>query len=111
MLAVFLLYTSLAGGTPAVQPSQVAGQSGKVSLDGVVVGPVTGDARGEGLRFRLRDHEGKGSVQVLYKGSVPELFRVGRSVFLRGEMKGGMFVAERNSLMTKCPSKYSPKSS
>ena len=29
---------------------------------------------------------------------------------IRGELKGGVFVAEPNSMVTKCPSKYSPKS-
>ncbi|HEV3408610.1 MAG TPA: hypothetical protein VG079_07990, partial [Gaiellaceae bacterium] len=61
VLAVFLLYTSLAAGTtPTLQPSELAreGASGEVSLDGVVVGPVSGDARGDGLRFRIRDHDG-----------------------------------------------------
>ena len=112
VLAVFLLYTSLAAGTtPTLQPSELASRadSGEVSLDGVVVGPVTGDARGDGLRFRIRDHEGSASVPVVYKGSVPDLFRPGRTVFMRGEVERGVFVAEPNTLVTKCPSKYTDK--
>jgi cytochrome c-type biogenesis protein CcmE len=114
VLAIFLLYTSLAAGTtPTLQPSELAsrGDSGEVSLDGVVVGPVTGDARGDGLRFRIRDHEGSESVPVVYEGSVPDLFRPGRTVFMRGELEGGLFVAEPNTLVTKCPSKYTDKQS
>ena len=112
VLAVFLLYTSLAAGTtPTLQPSELArrGVSGEVSLDGVVVGPVTGDARGAGLRFRIRDHDGAATVPVVYKGSVPDLFRPGRTVFMRGELENGLFVAEPNTLVTKCPSKYTDK--
>ena len=112
VLAVFLLYTSLAAGTtPTLQPSELAsrGESGEVSLDGVVAGPVSGDARGDGLRFRIRDHDGKASVPVVYKGSVPDLFRPGRTVFMRGELEGGLFVAKPNTLVTKCPSKYTDK--
>jgi cytochrome c-type biogenesis protein CcmE len=111
-LAVFLLYTSFAGGaTPSLRPSQLADHPGKVSLAGRVVAPVTGDARGDGLRFRLRDIDGTTTVPVLYRGSVPDLFRVGRHVYMRGELTNGVFVAEPDSLVTKCPSKYAPKES
>jgi len=111
-LAVFLLYTSFAGGaTPSLRPSQLADHPGKVSLAGVVLAPVRGDARGNGLRFRLRDIDGKATVNVIYRGSVPDLFEAGRHVYMRGELRNGVFVAERDSLVTKCPSKYVPKES
>ena len=107
VLAVFLLYTSFAGGaTPAVQPSELAAHDGRVVLGGRVVGPVTGSARGEGLRFTLRDVEGTDAVPVVYTGSVSDQFRVGREVMVKGEVRNGTFVAERDSLVTKCPSKY-----
>jgi cytochrome c-type biogenesis protein CcmE len=111
VLAVFLLYTSFAGGsTPAVQPSELPAHTGNVVLGGTVVGPVSGDARGDGLRFTLRDVKGTETVPVVYTGSVPDLFRVGREVMLEGELTGGTFVAEQDSMKTKCPSKYSPAS-
>lgn len=109
VLAVFLLYTSIAGGgTPALQPSNLRGHTGKVSLSGRVVGPVTGDARGAGLRFGLRDVLGKQTttVQVLYTGSVPDLFRKGRHLVVDGSLQNGTFVATPGSMVTKCPSKY-----
>jgi cytochrome c-type biogenesis protein CcmE len=109
VLAAFLVYTSFAGGaTPSVQPSQLAAHDGRVTLGGKVVGPVTGDAHGGGLRFALRDTKGTKSVPVVYLGSVPDLFKVGREVMLKGELANGTFVAEKDSLVTKCPSKYSP---
>jgi cytochrome c-type biogenesis protein CcmE len=112
VLAVFLLYTSFAGGaTPSLRPSQLDDHPGKVSLAGTVVGPVEGDPRGAGMRFRLRDIDGPATVPVVYRGSVPDLFRVGRQVYMRGELRGGMFVAETDSLVTKCPSKYAPTGS
>ena len=108
VLAVFLLYTSIAGGsTPSLQPSQLAGHGGTVNLAGKVVGEPRGNARADGLRFTVRDIEGTASVRVLYRGSVPDLFRTGRDVYMRGHVEGGVFVAERDSLVTKCPSKYS----
>jgi cytochrome c-type biogenesis protein CcmE len=110
VLAVFLLYTSLAGGTlRAVKPSQLQGKLGKVELTGIVVGPVTGDSFGpRGLHFRLRDRSGTAAVRVVYAGTKPDLFRAGREVYLNGQLRNGVFVGERNSLVTKCPSKYQP---
>jgi cytochrome c-type biogenesis protein CcmE len=112
VLAVFLLYTSFAGGaTPSLRPSQLGDHPGEVSLAGRVVGPVTGDAHGAGKRFTLRDIDGTATVPVLYRGSVPDLFEVGRHVYMRGELRNGVFVAKKDSLVTKCPSKYAPKGS
>ena len=109
VLAVFLLYTSIAGGgTPSLKPSELASQTGKVSVAGLVVGPVTGDSHAGGLRFKLRDIEGesKKTVAVLYTGSVPDLFKVGRHIVVDGELRNGTFVASPGSMVTKCPSKY-----
>ena len=109
VLAAFLVYTSFAGGaTPSIQPSQLAAHDGRVTLGGKVVGPVTGEAHGSGLRFTLRDVKGTKTVPVVYVGSVPDLFKVGREVMLKGELANGTFKAEKDSLVTKCPSKYSP---
>ena len=114
VLAVFLLYTSIAGGgTPSLEPSRLAGHTERVSLAGVVVGPVTGDAHQGGLHFRLKDIGGKdtATVAVLYTGSVPDLFKVTRHVVVDGTLKHGIFVAVPGTLVTKCPSKYTPKKS
>jgi cytochrome c-type biogenesis protein CcmE len=109
VLAVFLLYVSVAGGTPSLQPSQLKGRDGKVALVGTVVGPVSGDSYGAGKRFRLQDVEGSATVPVLYRGSVPDQFRVGREVRLEGKLRGDVFVGEPDTLQTKCPSKYTEK--
>jgi len=114
VLAVFLLYTSIAGGgNPSLAPSELAGRTGTVQLAGVVVGPVRGDAHAGGLKFALQDIGGdKASrVAVRYSGSVPDLFKVGRHVVVDGRLQRGTFVAEPGSLITKCPSKYAPKQS
>ena len=106
VLVVFLVYTALAGGTPALQPSDLHGQTGVLSLTGTVIGPVTGDSHASGgLRFSLRDISGTGPVEpIVYRGSVPDLFKVGRHVNVTGKLENGSFVA--NQLTTKCPSKY-----
>jgi cytochrome c-type biogenesis protein CcmE len=109
VLVIFLVYTSLASGTPLVQPSQLPKQHGSVSLAGVVLRPH-GNARStQGLRFGLRDFAGKTTVNVVYHGSVPDLFKAGRRVVVDGTLKNGVFVARPDTLVTKCPSKYQPK--
>jgi cytochrome c-type biogenesis protein CcmE len=113
VLAVFLLYTSIAGGgNPSLAPSELAGRTGAVQLAGLVVGPVRGDAHDGGLRFKLKDigGESRTTVRVLYTGSVPDLFKVGRHIVVDGRLRGGTFVTEPGSMITKCPSKYAPKS-
>jgi cytochrome c-type biogenesis protein CcmE len=110
VLVVFLVYTALTGGTPSLRPSQLAGHGGTVSLAGRVVGKPSGDAHADGLRFKLRDVQGTANVLVLYRGSVPDLFRPGRDVVVDGQLRNGVFVAKPGSMVTKCPSKYAPKS-
>ena len=111
VLAVFLVYVAIAGGrTPQLRPSQLAGHPGKVSLVGKVVGPVHGSGySSRGLRFAVADIGGAASVPVVYHGSVPDLFKVGRHVVVDGRYRNGVFVAKRDTLVTKCPSKYTPK--
>jgi cytochrome c-type biogenesis protein CcmE len=113
VLAVFLLYVSIAGGrTPQVEPSKLKGHRGEVSLVGKVKGPVRGAAySSRGMRFTVADIGGAASVPVVYHGSVPDLFKVGRHVVMDGRLRHGVFVAKPGSLVTKCPSKYSPKQS
>jgi cytochrome c-type biogenesis protein CcmE len=114
LLAVFLLYTAVAGSsTPSLKPSELAGHLGTVSVTGKVVGPVTGNAHSTGgLRFSLRDIGSGGvatgkAVPVVYHGSVPDMFKVGRDVNATGKLENGSFAA--SALTTKCPSKYSDK--
>lgn len=110
VLAVFLLYTSIAGGgTPSISPSELQGRTEVVALAGLVVGPVSGDAYEDGLRFRMKDIEGDDptTVKVLYTGSVPDLFRVDRHIVVDGRLENGTFVATPGTMITKCPSKYS----
>jgi len=109
LLAVFLVYTALTGTTPALQPSNLAGHAGTVSLTGKVIGPLKGDAHlQQGLQFKLHNINGVSpTVPIIYHGSVPDLFEVGRDVNVTGHLEGASFVA--TALTTKCPSKYTTK--
>ncbi len=107
LLAIFLIYTALAGSTPTLQPSNLAGPDG----DGVAdreggragrrrrrTSPAAFASRSTTSTARAR------SSPIVYRGSVPDLFKVGRDVNVTGHLEGGSFVA--TALTTKCPSKY-----
>ena len=103
-LAATLLYTSFSASTEASKPSELKpGRSYEVTGK-VVKASVSRD--GDRLRFRIRDRDGTESVPVVYSGVVPDPFREGREVIVSGELRDGTFVAERDSLVTKCPSKF-----
>jgi cytochrome c-type biogenesis protein CcmE len=109
LLGGALIYTSFNAATEAREPSELIGNAkpGKsYELTGKVVkGSVN---RGnEVLRFNVRDRGGTASVPVRYTGAVPDPFREGREVIVTGKLRNGVFVGERDSLVTKCPSKFS----
>ena len=60
----------------------------------------------DGVDFRVRDREGSASVPVSYSGAVPDPFREGREVIITVRKQGATFVGERDTLITKCPSKF-----
>jgi len=108
LLAGALVYTSFSASTEAREPSQLAAgaQSGRAyQLTGKV---VDGSVRRHGatLSFRVRDRSGSASVPVRYTGAVPDPFREGREVIVDVRKQGAVFVGERDSLVTKCPSKF-----
>jgi cytochrome c-type biogenesis protein CcmE len=107
MLAGALVYTSFSASSEAKEPSQLIGASGgSYELTGrVVKGSVR--HRGEGLRFRVADRDNASeSLPVTYTGTVPDPFRGGREIVLSGTVARGVFVGERDTLVTKCPSKF-----
>ena len=110
VLAGALVWTSFGSATEAETPSQVlkAAPGRSYQVTGKV---VPGSVRHEGqtLLFRVSDRNGPTSIPVSYQGIVPDPFRDGREVIVTGQMRGGTFVGERDSLVTKCPSKFKNK--
>ncbi len=45
-------------------------------------------------------------MPVRYTGEVPDPFKEGREVIVTVSKQGSQYIGERNSLITKCPSKY-----
>ena len=108
LLAVALIYTSFSSSTEAKQPSEILNASPDQSyeLTGVVV-PDSIRHHGSRLDFRVADrNDPKASIPVRYSGEVPDPFRDGREVIVTGNVQRGTFMARRDSLITKCPSKF-----
>ena len=107
LLAGALVYTSFSASTEAREPSDIIGSTSTrtYELTGKVV-DGTIDRSGEKLDFRIRDRKGSESLPVSYAGTIPDAFREGREVIVTGRLEGGVFVAQRDSLVTKCPSKF-----
>ena len=112
LLAVALVYTSFSASTEAKEPSQLLGAAPGTSYEltgKVVKGSVRHE--GEGLRFRVADRDDASqSIPVTYSGTVPDPFRGGREIVLAGTVERGVFVGERDTLVTKCPSKFTTAS-
>jgi cytochrome c-type biogenesis protein CcmE len=107
-LAVALIYTSFSASTEAKQPSDILSASPDQSyqMTGVVV-PDSIHHRGSQLDFRVADRDNsKASIPVRYSGEVPDPFADGREVIVTGKVEDGTFMAQRDSLITKCPSKF-----
>jgi cytochrome c-type biogenesis protein CcmE len=109
LLAGALVYTSFSASSEATQPSGLV-RDAKPGRNYQLTGKVAhGSVRRQGsvLLFRVRDRQGATSVPVRYTGAVPDPFREGREVIVDVRKQGGVFVGEKDSLVTKCPSKFS----
>lgn len=108
VLAAALIYTSFSAASPALTPSQLLHQAQpgvSYQLTGTVAhGSVHRD--GSTLDFSVEDRTGGSAVPVAYTGEVPNPFKEGREVIVTVQKQGGAYVGEPNSLITKCPSKY-----
>jgi cytochrome c-type biogenesis protein CcmE len=109
VLASALIYTSFSAASPALTPSQFLRQV-QPGRSYQVTGSVTPGSvhRADGvLHFDLADRAGGGSsIAVAYAGAVPDAFHEGREVIVTVQKQGGSYIGERESLITKCPSKY-----
>lgn len=112
LLAVALIYTSFSASTEAKEPSQLLSAAPGVSyeMSGRVV-PGSIRQQGDGIVFEVRDRDGKGkTLPVTYTGAIPDPFRGGREIILTGSVESGTFVGQSDTLITKCPSKFTTES-
>jgi cytochrome c-type biogenesis protein CcmE len=108
VLASALVYTSFSAASPALSPSQLLRQA-QPGRSYVLTGTVAAGSvhrQGSVLDFSIRDRQGGTTIPLAYSGTIPDPFREGREVIVTVAKQGGQFVGERNTLITKCPSKY-----
>ena len=106
LLAGGLVWTSFGSASEARSPSQLqtAGSGRTYQLTGKVVPGYTRE--GTVTNFRVRDRTGRTSVPVRYTGALPDPFAPGREVIVNVRKQGGVWVGQPDSLVTKCPSKF-----
>ena len=109
VLAVALVYTSFSAASEARQPSQLAGaEAGKTYQLTCRVAKDSWEHKGTVHTFRVEDRNGGGpTVNVRYVGQVPDPFREGREIVIDVRKQGSVFEGQPDSLVTKCPSKFS----
>jgi cytochrome c-type biogenesis protein CcmE len=107
LLAGALVYTTFSAASPERIPSQLASaESGQTyKLGGKVVAGSVRRSQ-DSMTFQVQDPKGPAKVNVSYTGSVPDPFREGREVIVTVQREGDRFVGQRDSLVTKCPSKF-----
>ncbi|MCW2951788.1 MAG: Cytochrome c-type biosis protein CcmE-like protein [Conexibacter sp.] len=108
-LASALIYTSFSAGSDEKTAGQLHDNAivGKqYTLAGTVAAHSVQHGADGVLWFSVVDPHRPVSVRVRYKGIIPDPFREGRGVLVKVTKEGTTFVGEKDSLTTKCPSKF-----
>ena len=108
-----LLYTTLSDGTEyymhvdEVMTDPSAWQGKHLQLHGFV-----NDLRQRpnSLDYRFQVQNNGKVITASYSGVVPDTFKNGSEVVLKGRLHGGDFQVEPNGVLAKCPSRYNPNS-
>jgi cytochrome c-type biogenesis protein CcmE len=109
-----LLYSTLSEGTEyykhvdEVMRDPAAWQGKRLQLHGFVV-DRTILRKPDSLDYRFDVQSNGKVIPVRYSGVVPDTFKGGAEVVLKGRMDGQAFAVEPNGVMAKCPSKYEAK--
>lgn len=108
-----LMYSSLSDGTEyykhvdEVMQDPAAWQGKHLQLHGFVTDLRQ---RPDTLDFRFEVQNNGKVISARYTGVVPDTFKNGAEVVLKGRLDGNAFDVEPNGVMAKCPSKYSAQS-
>ncbi len=109
-----LLYATLSEGTEYYKhvdevmgsPQQWYGK--RLQLHGFVVEDSILRKR-DSLDYRFQISNNGAVVPARYSGVVPDTFKSGSEVVLKGRLGPDGFVVDPNGVMAKCPSKYEPQ--
>ena len=88
-----------------VMSDPAAWQGRRLQLHGYVAGI---ERKRNSLEYRFNVQSNGHVVQANYTGVVPDTFKEGAEVVLKGMLSPDGFHVERNGVMAKCPSKYEP---
>lgn len=108
-----LMYTTLSEGTEyykhvdEVMADPEAWHGKRLQLHGYVVENSIGK-RPDTLEYRFQVQNNGHVVTARYTGVVPDTFRGGSEVVIKGRLGPDGFHVDRNGVMAKCPSKYEP---
>jgi cytochrome c-type biogenesis protein CcmE len=111
-----LMYTTLSEGTEyykhvdEVMTDPAAWHGKKLQLHGFVVDKSI-ERKRNSLDYRFRVHSNGQVVQATYSGIVPDTFKDGSEVVLKGELGPDGFTVAPDGVMAKCPSKYEAQKS
>ena len=106
-----LLYSTLSEGTEyykhvdEVMADPAAWQGKRLQLHGFVVDDSI-LRKPNTLEYRFQVQSNGKVVPVRYTGVVPDTFKDGSEVVLKGRLSPEGFAVEPNGVMAKCPSKY-----
>jgi cytochrome c-type biogenesis protein CcmE len=106
-----LFYTTLSEGTEyykhvdEVMTDPGAWQGKRLQLHGFVTDVRR---RPDSLDYRFQVGNKGAVVHASYTGVVPDTFKEGSEVVLKGHLSQEGFAVEPNGVMAKCPSKYDP---
>ncbi len=109
-----LLYSTLSEGTEyykhvdEVMKDPAAWYGKRLQLHGFVVDDSILRKR-DSLDYKFKVQNNGAVVPVRYTGVVPDTFKNGSEVVLKGRLGPDGFTVEPNGVMAKCPSKYNPK--
>jgi len=111
---VGLLWTTLSEGTEyykhveEVAAAPDAWHGKRLQLHGYVVADSVLLKR-DTLDYRFKIESKGAVVDATYRGVVPDTFKSGSEVVLKGRLTPAGFAVDPNGIMAKCPSKYEPK--
>ncbi len=106
-----LMYTTLSEGTEyykhvdEVMSDPTAWQGKRMSLHGYVVDKSI-FAKPDTLEYRFQIQSNGKVVAARYTGVIPDTFKDGSEVVLKGQLGPHGFDVAPNGVMAKCPSKY-----
>ena len=106
-----LMYTTLAEGTEYymhVDEVLKDPPRGRASACSCTASSPTCGQRPNTLDYRFQVQNNGQVITASYTGVVPDTFKNGPEVVLKGQLHGDGFSVDANGVMAKCPSKYNP---